>query len=168
MLDYDVKTGNPADAEQLAPAIRRIGKRFGGVPQQTTADRGYGEAAVDRELEDLGVETVVIPRKGKPGKARQARERGPAFRRTVKWRTGSEARISTLKRQYGWDRSLVDGRTRTATWCGYGILTHNLVKVAGLAAQMSRSWMESVAITALSIQDLVGRASVPTSSRGSS
>jgi hypothetical protein len=36
------------------------------------------------------VPTVVIPRKGKPGKARQAREHRPAFRRTVKWRTGSE------------------------------------------------------------------------------
>ena len=131
VLDYDVKTGNPADAEQLAPAIRRIGKRLGRVPQQTTADRGYGEAAGDAELEDLGVETVVIPRKGKPGKARQAVEHSPGFRELVKWRTGCEGRISYLKRRYGWDRSLVDGRDRTATWCGYGILTHNLVKVAG-------------------------------------
>jgi len=38
---------------------------------------------------------------------RPAAERGPAFRRAVKWRTGCEGRISTLKRQYGW------GRTRT-------------------------------------------------------
>jgi hypothetical protein len=29
--------------------------------------------------------------------ARQAQERRRAFRRTVKWRTGSEARISALK-----------------------------------------------------------------------
>jgi IS5 family transposase len=45
---------------------------------------------------------VVIPRKGRPGKARQANEHRRAFRRTVKWRTGSQARIGTLKRQYGW------------------------------------------------------------------
>jgi IS5 family transposase len=43
----------------------------------------------------------VIPRKGRPGKARQAAERRPAFRRTVKWRTDSEGRISSLKRGYG-------------------------------------------------------------------
>ena len=135
VLDYDVKTGNPADAEQLAPAIKRIRKRLGRVPQQATADRGYGEAAVDRELEDIGVESVVIPRKGTPGKARQAVEHSPGFRELVKWRTGCEGRISHLKRRYGWNRSLADGRDRTATWCGYGILTHNLVKVAGLAAQ---------------------------------
>ena len=40
VLDYDVSTGNPPDAEQLVPAIKRISKRFGRVPQQTTADRG--------------------------------------------------------------------------------------------------------------------------------
>jgi IS5 family transposase len=125
VLDYDVKTSNPADAEQLAPAIKRVGKRLGRVPRQATADRGYGQAAVERELEELGVATVVIPRKGQPGKARQAVEHSPGFRELVKWRTGSEGRISYLKRRYGWDRSLVDGRDRTATWCGYGILTHN-------------------------------------------
>jgi hypothetical protein len=37
VLDYDVKTGNPADAEQLAPAIKRIGKRLGRITQQATA-----------------------------------------------------------------------------------------------------------------------------------
>ncbi len=37
----------------------------------------------------MGVRHVVIPRKGKPGQARQAAEHKPAFRRTVKWRTGA-------------------------------------------------------------------------------
>jgi transposase, IS5 family len=77
---------------------------------------------------------VAIPRKGKPGKARQAAERRPAFRRAVKWRTGSEARISTLKRQYGWDRTRLDGTEGARTWAGYGILAHNLVKISALAS----------------------------------
>jgi transposase, IS5 family len=137
VLDYDLKRGNPADANQLAPAIRRIAQRLGRVPAQATADRGYGEAAVDRELEQLGVATVVIPRKGQPGKARQQVEHSPDFRELVKWRTGCEGRISHLKRRYGWNRSLADGRDRTATWCGYGILAHNLVKVARMQAKMA-------------------------------
>jgi hypothetical protein len=62
------------------------------------------------ELEELGVETVVIPRKGKPGKARQAVEHPHGFRELVKWRTGCEGRVSHLKRRYGWDRSLVAGQ----------------------------------------------------------
>ena len=134
ILDYEVKTGNPPDAEQLAPAVSRVRQRLGRTPEQVAADRGYGEASVDKELEDLGVQTVVIPRKGKPGKARQNLEHSPEFRDLVKWRTGCEGRISHLKRRYGWDRSLVAGRERTATWCGYGVLAHNLVKVARLEA----------------------------------
>ena len=55
--------------------------------------------SVENELHELGVQTVVIPRKGQPGKARQAAEHRRAFRRTVKWRTGCEGRISTLKRR---------------------------------------------------------------------
>ena len=51
---------------------------------------------------------VVIPRRGRPGNAFQAHEHRRAFRRTVKWRTGNEARISTLIRQYGWDGSRLD------------------------------------------------------------
>jgi hypothetical protein len=39
----------------------------------------------------------------------QLHEHRRAFRRTVKWRAGSDARISTLKRQYGWDRTRRDG-----------------------------------------------------------
>jgi IS5 family transposase len=135
VLDYDVKTGNPPDAEQLAPAIKRVHTRLGRIPEQVAADRGYGEASVDKELEELGVQTVVIPRKGKPGKARQDLEHSPEFRGLVKWRTGCEGRISHLKRRYGWDRSLLTGRQRTTTWCGYGVLAHNLVKVARLEAK---------------------------------
>jgi transposase, IS5 family len=74
--------------------------------------------SVDDALHDLGVRTVVIRRKGKPGQARQAAEHKLAFRRTVKWRTGSEGRISTLKRGYGWDRTRLDGLEGARIWTG--------------------------------------------------
>jgi IS5 family transposase len=134
VLDHDVEIGNPADAPQLAPAVARIKKRTGRPPGTVTADRGYGEAAVDAELTDLGVRTVVIPRKGRPGAARQRLEHGRAFRRTIKWRTGCEARISTLKRGYGWDRTRLDTLEGAKTWTGQGIFTHNLTKIAALTA----------------------------------
>jgi IS5 family transposase len=68
VLDYDVKIGNPADTERLAPAIRRIRERLGRTPEKATSDRGYGEASVERELEELGVTTIVILRKARPDK----------------------------------------------------------------------------------------------------
>jgi len=133
VLDHTLEQGNPADAPQLAPAVKRVIKRTGRKPRVVAADRGYGEASVDDALHQMGVRNVVIPRKGKPGKARQAAEHTPAFRRTVKWRTGSEGRISSLKRGYGWDRTRLDGTEGARIWTGQAVLAHNLVKIAGLA-----------------------------------
>ena len=134
VLDHDMQVGNPADAPQLAPAVQRVKDRAGRAPRTVTADRGYGEAAVDDALTDIGVHSVVIPRKGKPGLARQQLERRRTFCRTVKWRTGCEGRISTLKRGYGWDRTRLDSLEGAKTWTGQGIFTHNLTKIAALAA----------------------------------
>jgi IS5 family transposase len=133
IVDYTVEQGNPADGPQLAPAVARVIKRAGKTPATVAADRSYGEKAIDDDLHRLGVRHVVIPRKGKPGKARQAAERRRAFRRAVKWRTGSEGRVSTLKRQYGWDRTRLDGTQGARTWAGYGVLAHNLVKISALS-----------------------------------
>jgi IS5 family transposase len=134
VLDYTVEAGNPADAPQLVPAVRRVRDRTGTTPRAVAADRGYGEAAVETGLHDLGVRTVAIPRKGKPGQARQRHERRRAFRKLVKWRTGCEGRISNLKHRYGWDRTRLDGIDGARIWTGHGVLTHNLVKVTTLAA----------------------------------
>ena len=134
VLDHTIEEGNPADAPQLVPAVQRVRRRTGTTPRAVAADRGYGEASVENQLLDLGVKNVAIPRKGKTRPARQQHERRSAFRKLVKWRTGCEGRISHLKHRYGWDRTRLDGRIRTATWCGHGILAHNLVKITALAA----------------------------------
>lgn len=134
VLDHTLHQGNPADAAQLAPAVERVMARTSRKPRTVTADRGYGEASVDNALQELGVRHVVIPRKGKPGKARQAQEHRPAFRKHVKWRTGSEGRISSLKRGYGWDRTRIDGTAGAQIWTGQGVFAHNLVKIGALAS----------------------------------
>jgi IS5 family transposase len=134
IVDHNVERGNPADAPQLAPAVDRVRTRAGGPPRTVTADRGYGEKAVEDDLRDLGVRNVVIPRKGKPSAGRRAAEHRPAFRRTIKWRTGVEGRISALKRGYGWDRTRIDGTEGAQIWVGHGVLAHNLVKISTLAA----------------------------------
>ncbi len=72
---------------------------FGKPPRAVTADRGYGETKTDEALTDLGVKTVVIPRKGKPSAARRQVEHGSGF------------------------------LTGARTWCGLGVLTHNSVKI---------------------------------------
>jgi transposase, IS5 family len=134
ILDHNVEIGNPPDAPQLAPAIARITGRAGGTPRAVTADRGYGEASVERDLHELGVRSVAIPRKSKPSAARRELEHRRAFRDKVKWRTGSEGRINHIKRSYGWNRTELTGIDGARTWCGHGVFAHNLVKIGTLTA----------------------------------
>jgi IS5 family transposase len=130
--------GNPPDAPLLVPALKRVIARTGKPPGAVTADRGYGQASVEREVAELGVARVAIPRKGRAGPARQAVQRGRGFRRLVKWRTGCEGRISQLKHRFGWVRTLLDGLQGAQSWCGLGVLAHNLVKAAGLLTAKQR------------------------------
>jgi transposase, IS5 family len=134
ILDYTVEFGAAPDGPQLAPAIERIARRAGRVPRAVTADRGYGRAAYERDLHELGVRTVAVPRQGKVSAARKKIEHSRGFHRLVKWRTGSEGRISYLKRGYGWDRTRLDSRHGAAIWCGHGVFAHNLTKIGALAS----------------------------------
>ena len=134
ILDYNVEPGAAADGPQLAPAIGRIRRRAGRTPRAVTADRGYGQPAVEHDLGELGVQTIAIPRQGKISPTRETIEHSRGFHRLVKWRTGSEGRISYLKRGYGWDRTRLDTRNGAAIWCGHGVFAHNLVKIGALAS----------------------------------
>jgi IS5 family transposase len=132
ILDHNIERGNPPDAPMLAPAVERIARRVGRVPRAVTADRGYGEQAVEDALRDLGVRHVVLPRKGTPNAARREIQNRRAFKKMVRWRTGCEGRISCAKRDFGLNRTRLDGIHGARTWCGHGIFAHNLVKIAGL------------------------------------
>jgi IS5 family transposase len=134
VVDYSVEPGAAPDAPQLAPAVERIRRRTGRAPRAVTADRGYGEAGVQADLHHLGVRRVAIPRNANTSAARREGEHRRSFRRLVKWRTGSEGRISHLKRSYGWDRARLDRRNGAGTWCGHGVFAHNLVKISALTA----------------------------------
>jgi IS5 family transposase len=132
VVDYEIEAGMPPDAPRLVPAIERAIAAVGAVPDAVTADRGYGESSVDNDLDQLGVDLVAILRKGKTSQKRQAIEAGDDFVELVKWRTGSEGRIAALKRQHGWDRARVRGLAGARTWCGWGVLCHNAIKIAAL------------------------------------
>jgi transposase, IS5 family len=133
ILDYRVEYGAAPDGPQLVPAVERIHRRAGRVPRAVTADRGYGQPVIDRDLQARGVRTIAIPWQGKISAARKATEHSRRFRKLVKWRTGSEGRISYLKHTYGWDRTHLDTRQGAAIWCGQGVFAHNLVKIGALA-----------------------------------
>ena len=105
------------------------------MPRAVTADRGYGQPAVERDLQALGVRTVVIPRPGQDLTRPQSNRAQAAA--SGGWSSGApdpRDRISYLKRGYGWDRTRLDGRHGAAIWCGHGVFAHNLVKIGVLAS----------------------------------
>ncbi len=130
IVDYELEAGIPADAPRLAPAVARAITATGKHPNAVTADRGYGEAAVDTQLAEIGVEHVAVLRKGKTSAARHDVETDAGFVELVKWRTGAEGRIAALKRQHGWNRARIRGLEGARIWCGWGVLSHNATKLA--------------------------------------
>ena len=132
IVDHNIEAGNPPDAPMLEPAVRRIKRRTGRAPRAVTADRGYGDKAVEDDLRDAGVRYVVLPTKGRPTAARRQVENRRAFRKMVRWRTGCEGRISCAKRDFGLNRTRIDGLAGARTWCGHGIFAHNLIKISEL------------------------------------
>src|SRR5215211_5197644 len=132
IIDYSVHIGNPSDTELLRPAIERIAAHLGVVPSLVTADRGYWDSTIESDLVAAGVTTVVIPRTGKPSAARTRIERADDFVDAVKWRTGSEGRISHLKRDWAWRRTRLRGHAGARAWCAHGVFAHNLIKLIQL------------------------------------
>jgi IS5 family transposase len=132
ILDYSVHIGNPSDTDLLRPAIERVAAQFGTPPALVTADRGYWDAAIEADLAATGVKSVVIPRTGKASRARAIIEHADTFIAAIKWRTGSEGRISHLKRDWAWRRTRLRGHNGARTWCGHGVFAHNLLKLIHL------------------------------------
>jgi IS5 family transposase len=132
IVDHSVHIGNPADNELLRPAIERIATHLGVAPSLVTADRGYWDSTIENDLATAGVTTIVIPRTGKSSAARAVIEHADDFVDAVKWRTGSEGRVSHLKRDWAWRRTRLRGHAGARTWCAHGVFAHNLVKLIQL------------------------------------
>lgn len=127
---HKVLEENPADAMLLTTAVRGHRRLFRRRLKAVAADRGFYSRANESRLRESGVKQVSIPARGKVSRERRLEQKQPWFKRLQRFRAGSEARISLLKRMFGLDRSLMRGSQETAIWVGQGIFTHNLWQAA--------------------------------------
>ena len=74
ICDHQLQQGNPADAPQLVPAVARVAEVTGRVAATVVGDRGFGTAANDRALAELGVKRVGLQRNGRLSPTRAALE----------------------------------------------------------------------------------------------
>jgi len=123
ITDYAVCEHGQADRALWAPALDRHIALFGHAPQLAVADGGFASRSNERAAQDRGVRHVVLPRQPRETRTRAARA-------ALRWRTGSEGRISALKRRHGLRRCRYRGASGMQRWVGLGVLANDLLVLA--------------------------------------
>jgi IS5 family transposase len=118
----------------LGDALSKHRQQFGRAPSLLAADRGMSSAANERLARDSGVKHVALPHVGRSPPGRRAEEKARRFRGAYRFRSGIEGRIHALRRDYGLKRCPYHGELGMGRWVGWGILAHNLAKVAAAGA----------------------------------
>ena len=135
---YEVYTKRPVDADLLVPAIAAHQQQLGRIPRLVAGDAGFYSAQNETKAHQAGVEQVVIPNHSTKSAARKRHQRKRWFRKGQKWRTGSEGRISILKRRHGLDRSLYKGDSGMKRWVGLGVIADNLINIGRYLARQKK------------------------------
>lgn len=134
---YDVFAERPSDRHLLAGAVESHQKVLGRVPELVAADAGYYSQAQEEAVQALGVQYVSVPNRNTRSEERQKLQKRRWFKQGQRWRTGSEGRISTLKRRHGLDRCRYRGWDGFQRWVGLGVLADNLVQIGRCLAARS-------------------------------
>lgn len=135
---YEVHAKRPADRTLWVRALDAHQQHFGRAPHLATADRGYSSAANEAAATARGVRRVVLLQLGPKAPARRAYERQRWFRRGLRWRVGSEGRISVLKRRHDLQRCRYHGADGMARAVGFGVIASNLLSIAGHEGRRAR------------------------------
>jgi transposase, IS5 family len=122
--------GGGQDQPYLKDSLEAHRRHFGRAPDLVAADRGMASAANEQLAREAGVKQIALPHVGKAAPERRELEKGRRFRRGYRFRAGIEGRIHTLRRDRGLKRCRYHGEGGMGRWVGWGIITHNLTKVA--------------------------------------
>lgn len=125
-----IAQGNPPDAWMLSPLLRHHRRRFGHAPGLLAGDRGLFSPENERVAQELGVEQIALPQKGRRTKKREAHEKQRWFKKGQRFRNGIEGRISVVKRTVQLRRCPYRGLDGFERWVGWGIIVANLVVIA--------------------------------------
>ena len=104
ITDYEVYARRPHDSDLLVAAIEAHQALLGRTPRLVAADAAFYSAKNEAAARAKGVKRVCIPNRSTKSVERKREQRKRWFRNGQKWRTGSEGRISVVKRRHGLDR----------------------------------------------------------------
>jgi transposase, IS5 family len=129
VVDYEVYAQRPEDSQLLIAAIETHRAKLGRAPRLVAADAGFYSAKNAAVAKEMGVKRVCIPNRSTKSPERKREQKKRWFRNGQKWRTGSEGRISVVKRRHGLDRCRYKGLVGMNRWVGLGVIADNLVNV---------------------------------------
>ena len=130
VIDYEVYERRPADSDVLIAAIETHQAKLGRTPHLVAADAAFYSAKNEAAAKAKGVKRVCIPNHSTRSPERRREQKKRWFRNGQKWRTGSEGRISVVKRRHGLRRSLYKGDAGMQRWVGLGVIADNLVNIS--------------------------------------
>jgi DDE family transposase len=134
ITDYQVFAERPSDRHLLVPAVREHERRFGRVPRMVAADAGFYSQQNENTIQEMGVRWVAVPNRSTRSAERRMLQKQRWFRAGQRWRTGSEGRISVLKRRHGLTRCRYRGLAGMERWVGLGVIADNLIQIGGRLA----------------------------------
>jgi hypothetical protein len=122
--DYDILL-NQGDMGQSVPVADRLLGRYGaGRIASMSFDKGFTRAE-DRELLELYIPTVAMPKRGKKNATETELESAPKFVRLRRAHSAVESAINALE-HHGLDRCLDVGLEAYHRYVGLGVLAYNL------------------------------------------
>ena len=145
IVDWDFIRKQPPGDNKLTPeSLMRIRNEYGTI-KSYTADRGFDSPDNTLELETLDIINAICPRSVKTLEENLEDE---TFCRLQKRRGATEARIGIFKNAYLGKPLRSKGFDHREIRIGWCVLTHNLWKLATMAAQRRREIEETIAQTA--------------------
>ncbi len=129
ITDYEVYARRPVDADLLVAAIEVHQALLGRAPRLVAADAAFYSARNETAAKAKGVKRVCIPNRSTKSLERKREQKKRWFRNGQKWRTGSEGRISVVKRRHGLRRCRYKGYIGMNRWVGLGIIADNIVNI---------------------------------------
>jgi IS5 family transposase len=126
---YEVYDERPSDAALLIPALDAHERQLGRTPRLVTADAGFFSGQNEATARARGVKRIAIPNRSTKSAERKKLQKKRWFRNAQKWRTGSEGRISLLKRRHGLNRCRYKGQSGMKRWVGFGVIGDNLINI---------------------------------------
>jgi IS5 family transposase len=129
IVDYDVYAERPNDSDLLIPSIAAHQAKLGRVPRLVAADAAFYSGRNEAAANAMGVKRVCIPNRSTKSLERKREQKKRWFRNGQKWRTGSEGRISVVKRRNGLGRCRYKGYDGMQRWVGLGVISDNLLNI---------------------------------------